>query len=153
MAGSLRASYDAPLGLDKGKERLFVANFDVSERKDIKFNKVGEHIVINGNDGIAIIPGKIEEGFRRYILSAYKEDNEVHVKVESEDPFMRDEDYIKWIAIETESGSYQRKELKPDDQPECVFKSCEAVIAAYAFCNLHGLWKSENVAHIEHWTI
>ena len=38
-----------------------------------------------------------------------------------------------------------RKALKPGDKPVAVFALTEGdeVVAAYEYCNLHGLWKSE----------
>ena len=33
--------------------------------------------------------------------------------------------------------------LKPGMKPEAAFKTDERVIAAYEYCNLHGLWKAE----------
>ena len=34
--------------------------------------------------------------------------------------------------------------LKPGEKPEASFALCEGdeVVAAYAYCNLHGLWKA-----------
>lgn len=39
----------------------------------------------------------------------------------------------------------QRRVLKPDSDPKVCFTICdgEKVKAAYAYCNLHGLWKAE----------
>lgn len=51
--------------------------------------------------------------------------------------------YIQWIAIETNRGVY-RKNLNPDEEPKATFVlSDEKLIAAYEYCNLHGLWKAE----------
>ena len=33
-----------------------------------------------------------------------------------------------------------RKDLKPGDKPIADFAVTEPVIAAYEYCNLHGLW-------------
>ena len=50
--------------------------------------------------------------------------------------------YIQWILLETKEGR-QRKALKPGDRPVAVFALTpgDAVVAAYEYCNLHGLWK------------
>lgn len=50
--------------------------------------------------------------------------------------------YIQWIVLETEQG-YQQKKLIPGDKLEVVFSVCgdDKPVAAYAYCNLHGLWK------------
>ena len=57
---------------------------------------------------------------------------------------MIDAHYIEWIAIETTNGS-QKKILKPGEEPKAEFLLAdgEKFVAAYAYCNLHGLWKSE----------
>jgi len=56
---------------------------------------------------------------------------------------MSEEHNIAWIYLETTKGG-QYKVLTPDEAPEAVFKlGDEKAVAAYAYCNLHGLWKKE----------
>ena len=57
---------------------------------------------------------------------------------------MMDAHYITFIALETDKGAIVRQ-LKPGAAPEAVFTiaSDEKVIAAYEYCNLHGLWKAD----------
>ena len=50
--------------------------------------------------------------------------------------------YIEFIVLITEGGM-QMKWLKPGDKPEAVFKVVDKSVAAYEYCNLHGLWKVE----------
>ncbi len=50
--------------------------------------------------------------------------------------------YIEFIVLVTESGM-QMKWLKPGMKPEATFKVTDKVVAAYEYCNLHGLWKAE----------
>ena len=66
----------------------------------------------------------------------------VTVKVGTTPHPMMDNHYIQWIVLETEQG-YQQKSLKPGDKPEVEFSVCgdDKPVAAYAYCNLHGLWK------------
>lgn len=54
------------------------------------------------------------------------------------------EHHISWIAIETKQGN-QRKVLDKTGKPEAKFALVEGdkIVAAYAYCNLHGLWKAE----------
>lgn len=51
--------------------------------------------------------------------------------------------YIEWIALQTESG-LQFHFLKPGDPPcyEFQVQENERFVAAFAYCNLHGLWKA-----------
>ena len=68
----------------------------------------------------------------------------VTVTVGSVEHPMLEAHYIQWILLETQEGR-QRKALKPGDRPTANFALTEGdeVIAAYEYCNLHGLWKSE----------
>ena len=54
------------------------------------------------------------------------------------------EHYIEWILLQTDKG-IQQKMLNPRDKPdaEFVFLPDEKIIAAYEYCNLHKLWKTE----------
>ncbi len=51
--------------------------------------------------------------------------------------------FIQWIYLQTETGG-QFKYLSPGQDPVAAFKLAEGetVVAAYEYCNLHGLWKA-----------
>ena len=66
----------------------------------------------------------------------------VVVRVGSVTHPMADVHYIEWIVLET-AGGYQKKDLRPGMAPEAEFAVTEPVVAAYEYCNLHGLWKAE----------
>ena len=57
---------------------------------------------------------------------------------------MLEEHHIAWIALETDQGM-QRKVLAPTGEPKAVFALTEGEkpVAAYEYCNLHGLRKKE----------
>jgi superoxide reductase len=56
---------------------------------------------------------------------------------------MKEEHYIAWIYLQTEKGG-QRKNLRPGGEPKAVFNlHDDKAVAAYEYCNLHGLWKKE----------
>lgn len=67
----------------------------------------------------------------------------VIVKVGSVAHPMLPEHHISWIFLETKEG-IQKKELT-EGVPEAIFAISEGdkVVAAYEYCNLHGLWKAE----------
>ena len=71
------------------------------------------------------------------------EGNKVTVTVGEVAHPMLEEHFIKWIVLETTQGS-QRKELKAGEQPQAIFMltDCDKPVAAYAYCNLHGLWSA-----------
>ena len=72
------------------------------------------------------------------------EGNKVIATVGSVEHPMVDVHYIEWIYVETNKGG-QRKALNPGEAPkaEFVMADGEVVKAVYAYCNLHGLWKTE----------
>ena len=54
---------------------------------------------------------------------------------------MTEEHYIEWIALACD-GRVGIHYLKPGDEPATNFSGVEHG-TAYAYCNLHGLWKAE----------
>ena len=70
--------------------------------------------------------------------------NVINVKVGSVMHPMEDVHYITAIYIETKLGGQLRK-LQPGEAPEAEFTLSEGdeFVAAYEYCNLHGLWKAE----------
>ncbi len=71
-----------------------------------------------------------------------RQDGGVLVKVGKETAHpMTEEHYIVFIEI-CADGVLMRKYLKPGDAPEAFFKTDAKQIAAWEYCNKHGLWKS-----------
>ena len=89
-----------------------------------------------------LIPGTVEASAEKHIPVWSVEGSVVTVTVGSVIHPMAEEHYIEWISLQTKQGN-QRKALKPGDAPSACFALCEGdeVVAAYAYCNLHGLWK------------
>lgn len=67
--------------------------------------------------------------------------NTVDVRVGSVDHPMIAAHYIDWIYLHSEKGG-QRKHLTVGGEPAANFALTEddKPLAAYAYCNLHGLW-------------
>lgn len=57
---------------------------------------------------------------------------------------MTEEHSIEWIVLETKKGT-QIRYLNSLEEPKVTFALTkeDTVICAYAYCNLHGLWKKE----------
>ena len=56
---------------------------------------------------------------------------------------MEDGHHISFVYVETERGG-QRKALKSGEEPKAAFCVVgDKPLAVYAYCNLHGLWKTE----------
>lgn len=80
----------------------------------------------------------------KHIPVIEKDGHNIKVFVGSAEHPMVEEHYIEWIALETKQGN-QRKELKYGEKPEACFSLCkdDEIVAAYSYCNLHGLWKND----------
>ena len=96
-----------------------------------------------GDDMVEIKAGSVDASLEKHVPVYEVQGNEVHVRVGSVDHPMAPEHYIEWVAIQTKLGN-QRKALKPGDEPKVCFSLCDndEVVAVYAYCNLHGLWKA-----------
>ena len=89
-----------------------------------------------------LVPNTTDAAVEKHVPVISVEGNQVTVKVSSVEHPMADVHYIEWIALETRQGN-QRKPLHPGEKPEAVFALTDGdeVVAAYAYCNLQGLWK------------
>jgi superoxide reductase len=68
--------------------------------------------------------------------------NNLDVKIGSVPHPMANEHHIAFVYVETEHGG-QRKNFEAGDAPSLAFCFAEdKPIAVYAYCNLHGLWKT-----------
>ena len=84
----------------------------------------------------------VEASFEKHIPVIEKVDGGIIVKVGSAAHPMLAEHYIEWIEVIV-GDKVCRKSLKPGDAPEAVFPITEDNVIARAYCNLHGLWKSQ----------
>lgn len=104
----------------------------------------GVPVVCCGEAMKELVPNTSEGAGEKHLPVIEVKGNKVVVKVGAVAHPMSEEHHIEWISLETKQGN-QRKALKPGQAPEICFTLCDGdeVIAAYAYCNLHGLWKSE----------
>ncbi|MBR2387275.1 MAG: (2Fe-2S)-binding protein [Clostridia bacterium] len=88
-------------------------------------------------------PGVIEASEEKHLPVVSVEGNKVTVSIGSVAHPMTEEHSILWVYLETTEGG-QRKCLKPDSEPTVTFALAdEKPLSVYAYCNLHGLWKTE----------
>ena len=97
-----------------------------------------------GEEMKALVPGTSDGAGEKHVPVVSVDGQKVTVTVGAVEHPMLEAHYIQWIILETAEGR-QRKTLKPEDKPAATFALTEgdAVVAAYEYCNLHGLWKSE----------
>ena len=103
----------------------------------------GVPIMCCGQKMTELVPNTTDASGEKHVPVYDVQDHIVHVAVGAAGHPMMEEHSIEWVAIQTKTGG-QRKPLKPGEAPEVCFALCEGdeVEAVYAYCNLHGLWKS-----------
>jgi len=96
-----------------------------------------------GDEMQELIPNTVEASGEKHIPAVTVKENVVEVNVGSVDHPMVDVHWIEWVQLVTDRGSY-RKWLNPGQAPNVRFHlDGEKPLAVYAYCNLHGLWKTE----------
>ena len=105
--------------------------------------KTGCPVVCCGEPMEEIVPGTSDASLEKHVPVYEVKDSKVYVTVGEVAHPMLAEHYIEWIALQTKNGN-QRKKLNPEEEPKAVFAILEddEVLAVYAYCNLHGLWKA-----------
>jgi superoxide reductase len=98
-------------------------------------------LVCCGHNMTLLQGNTVEASKEKHIPVVEKIEGGILVKVGAVAHPMEESHYIEWIEVHTANKVY-RKELKPGDKPEAIFLLKEEIIAARAYCNLHGLWKT-----------
>ena len=91
-----------------------------------------------------LIPNTTDAAGEKHVPVIAVNGQEVTVTVGEVAHPMMDAHYITFVALETDKGAIVRQ-LKPGEEPVAKFTiaSDEKVIAAYEYCNLHGLWMAK----------
>jgi superoxide reductase len=106
-------------------------------------NDAGVKPVCCGQKMNELVPNTVEASGEKHIPAVTVSDGIVEVNVGSVDHPMVDVHWIEWVQLITDKGSY-RKALNPGEAPNVKFLlNDEKPIAVYAYCNLHGLWKTD----------
>lgn len=105
----------------------------------------GVPIICCGQKMTELVPGSSDAATEKHVpvIEVDNSQNTVTVTVGEVEHPMLEAHFIEWISLQTKAGS-QKKYLNPGQAPKAVFTFCEGdeVEAAYAYCNLHGLWKA-----------
>ncbi len=89
-----------------------------------------------------LVANTVEASAEKHLPVVTVEGDSVRVNIGSAAHPMLPEHFIGWVWLQTEKGG-QLKYLQPGDAPEVSFSLAgDKPAAAYAFCNLHGLWKT-----------
>ncbi len=105
-------------------------------------NSGAGELVCCGEPMEELVANTVEASREKHLPVVSVNGNEVAVEVGSVEHPMADEHFIMWIYLQTKHGG-QRKKLDPGMKPTATFALAEdEAVAAFAYCNLHGLWKT-----------
>ena len=100
-------------------------------------------IICCGQPMEELVPNTVEAAVEKHLPVITVSGDTVQVDIGSVPHPMLEAHSIQWVYLETQKGG-QRKNLAPGEEPKAIFSVLgDEVIAAYAYCNLHGLWKTK----------
>ena len=90
-----------------------------------------------------LTPNTVDAAQEKHLPVVTHTDGTVEVNVGEVPHPMEDEHLIEWVCVETDKGTHRRY-LCPGDGLTMTFDlNNETPTAVYAYCNLHGLWKTD----------
>ena len=90
-----------------------------------------------------LVPNTVEASNEKHLPDISVSGDSICVQVGSVPHPMEEAHHISFVYVKTERGG-QRKCLKTGEEPKLSFCFAEdKPLAVYAYCNLHGLWKTD----------
>lgn len=99
-----------------------------------------------GDEMEELIPNTAEAATEKHLPVISSKERLISAEIGSLAHPMTKEHHINFIYLQTEKGG-QMKRLCVDSAPAAIYAVLDdSPVAVYAYCNLHGLWKTEVVA-------
>ena len=111
----------------------------------MKFYRIDDQVIISDKAltvEIELVANTTDAAGEKHVPVIDQTDDIVNVKVGSVEHPSLEAHYIEFIVLVTEGGM-QMKWLKPGMKPEAIFKVTDKPVAAFEYCNLHGLWETK----------
>lgn len=107
-------------------------------------NNAGVPMICCGEPMVELVPNTTDAAQEKHVPVVTAKGREISVNVGSAAHPMTQEHHIAWVYLQTNQGGH-RKSLEIDRAPEVRFALTEGEkpLAVFAYCNLHGLWKTE----------
>lgn len=108
-----------------------------------KVKDVGVPVVCCGQKMEELVPNTVEASGEKHMPVVKAEGDKLVVNVGAVNHPMEEKHFIEWVRVDLENGSLF-KQLDPGSDPKVEFNlGGEKAVAVFAYCNLHGLWKTE----------
>ena len=102
----------------------------------------GVPVVCCGDPMTALVPNTVEASAEKHLPAVTVSGNTIEVQIGSTPHPMEEAHRITFAYLETERGG-QRKCLNVGEEPKLTFVVADdKPLSVYAYCNLHGLWKT-----------
>ena len=103
----------------------------------------GVPLVCCGESMVELVSNTVEASMEKHLPVVTFSGSRLEVRIGSTPHPMEQAHHIAFVYVETERGG-QRKCLKVGEEPTLTFCLVDdRPIAVYAYCNLHGMWKTE----------
>jgi superoxide reductase len=90
-----------------------------------------------------VVPNTVEASREKHLPVLAYAGGAISVSIGQTEHPMAEEHHIEFVYVETENGGLRRR-LNVGDKPFLsVALDDETPVAVYAYCNLHGLWKTD----------
>lgn len=98
-----------------------------------------------GTEMTKVEAGTVDASREKHVPVAENCKNDcIRVRVGAEAHPMTKEHYIDWIVLLTDKGAHaERLDVNGEPAAEFHLTAGEKAQTVYAFCNIHGLWKTE----------
>lgn len=108
-----------------------------------KAKDAGVPVMCCGQKMEELVAGTTDAAVEKHVPIYTIDNGVVSVMVGEIEHPMIPEHFIEWVAVETDKG-LKLTRLTDLDNPEAKFAILpdENIVAVYAYCNLHGLWKA-----------
>lgn len=106
-------------------------------------HNAGVPMMCCGQKMTELVPNTVEASAEKHLPVVSVDGDKLVVDIGSVPHPMIPEHHIEWVYVQTDRGG-QRKCLEVGSDPQVSFALCdEKPVAVYAYCNLHGLWKTD----------
>ena len=105
-------------------------------------HNAGVKIICCGEPMTELVPNTTDAAGEKHLPVVEVSGKQVTVSIGSVPHPMAEEHHIAWVYLQTAKGG-QRKSLPVGGEPKVTFLPADdEPVAAFAYCNLHGLWKT-----------
>ena len=103
----------------------------------------GPPMICCGEQITELIPNTVEASAEKHLPIATVSGDLLTVQIGSVPHPMEEKHHIEFIYVQTERGG-QRKFFQVGEEPTLTFNLAnDKSLAVFAYCNIHGLWKTE----------